>query len=145
MYGRIDKDSLQLYSEIHLFSSHVKYKSSQSNFLHCRHQTKLVFLGFPSNTAGLGGSSEMDTRSGSDESNSTATRITPQQHPEPQVRSKINGNSLVTDEHSLIAQYCHKLHNGDLNSIVPDSPLQLMAELDNEKRHQIELMIRYSH
>ena len=87
----------------------------------------------------------MDTRSGSDESNSTATRIMPQQHPEPQVRSKINGNSLVTDEHSLIAQYCHKLHNGDLNSIVPDSPLQLMAELDNEKRHQIELMIRCSH
>ena len=50
--------------------------------------------------------------------------------------------SLCRDEHSLIAQYCHKLHNGDLNSVVPDSPLQLMAELDNEKRHQIELMIR---
>ena len=47
------------------------------------------------------------------------------------------------DEHSLIAQYCQKLHNGDINSLVPDSPLQLMAELDSEKRHQLEMMIRY--
>ena len=48
------------------------------------------------------------------------------------------------DEHSLIAQYCQKLHNGDINSLVPDSPLQLMAELDDEKRQQLELMIRYN-
>ena len=48
------------------------------------------------------------------------------------------------DEHSLIAQYCQKLHNGDINSLVPDSPLQLMAELDDEKRQQLELMIRYA-
>ena len=47
------------------------------------------------------------------------------------------------DEHSLIAQYCHKLHNGDIRSVVPDSPLQLMAELDDEKRHHLEMMIRY--
>ena len=43
-YGRIDKDSLQLYnSDIHLFSSHVKYKSRQSNFLYCGHQTSFFF------------------------------------------------------------------------------------------------------
>ena len=50
---------------------------------------------------------------------------------------------VFRDEHSLIAQYCQKLHNGDINSLVPDSPLQLMAELDDEKRQQLELMIRY--
>lgn len=79
---------------------------------------------------------ELETRSGSDESSST--RVTPQQHSEPR---KAN-NSVVTDEHSLIAQYCQKLHNGDLMSVVPDSPMQLMAEIDAEQRHELELMIR---
>ncbi len=50
--------------------------------------------------------------------------------------------SFYRDEHSLIAQYCQKLHNGDLMSIVPDSPMQLMAEIDAEQRHELELMIR---
>ena len=79
----------------------------------------------------------MDTRSGSDESSST--RVTPQQHSEPR---KLNLNGTLTDEHSLIAQYCQKLHNGDLVTTVPDSPLQLMAEIDAEQRHELELMIR---
>ena len=48
----------------------------------------------------------------------------------------------MIDEHSLIAQYCQKLHNGDLLTTVPDSPLQLMAEIDAEQRHELELMIR---
>ena len=53
-----------------------------------------------------------------------------------------NGGGIFTDEHSLIAQYCQKLHNGDLISAVPDSPLTLMAEIDAEQRHELELMIR---
>ena len=52
------------------------------------------------------------------------------------------GGGIFTDEHSLIAQYCQKLHNGDLISTVPDSPLTLMAEIDAEQRHELELMIR---
>ena len=56
--------------------------------------------------------------------------------------SGINGGGTFTDEHSLIAQYCQKLHNGDLISAVPDSPLTLMAEIDAEQRHELELMIR---
>ena len=52
------------------------------------------------------------------------------------------GGGIFTDEHSLIAQYCQKLHNGDLISAVPDSPLTLMAEIDAEQRHELELMIR---
>ena len=67
-------------------------------------------------------------------------RVTPQQHSEPR-KLNLNGGAL-TDEHSLIAQYCQKLHNGDLISSVPDSPLQLMAEIDAEQRHELELMIR---
>ena len=42
----------------------------------------------------------------------------------------------------MIAQYCQKLHNGDLISSVPDSPLSLMAEIDAEQRHELEMMIR---
>ena len=79
---------------------------------------------------------EVETRSGSDESSST--RVTPQQHSEP--RKFLNGT--FSDEHSLIAQYCQKLHNGDLISSVPDSPLSLMAEIDAEQRHELEMMIR---
>lgn len=80
---------------------------------------------------------EVETRSGSDESSST--RVTPQQHSEP-ARKFLNGT--FSDEHSLIAQYCQKLHNGDLISSVPDSPLSLMAEIDAEQRHELEMMIR---
>merc|ERR1719510_2453435 len=84
---------------------------------------------------------ELDTRSGSDESSST--RVTPQQHSEPKkLNLNGNGNGVLIDEHSLIAQYCQKLHNGDLLTTVPDSPLQLMAEIDAEQRHELELMIR---
>jgi dystrophin len=91
---------------------------------------------------------ELETRSGSDESSST--RVTPQQHSEPSRKNNNNNNGggggggIVTDEHSLIAQYCQKLHNGDLMSIVPDSPMQLMAEIDAEQRHELEVMIRYA-
>ena len=78
---------------------------------------------------------------GSDESSST--RVTPQQHSEPKkLNLNGNGNGVLIDEHSLIAQYCQKLHNGDLLTTVPDSPLQLMAEIDAEQRHELELMIR---
>lgn len=77
--------------------------------------------------------------------------MTPQQHPEPRKlvppiggpgNNPGNNGNAFTDEHSLIAQYCQKLHNGDLISAVPDSPLQLMAEIDAEQRHELELMIR---
>ena len=47
-----------------------------------------------------------------------------------------------SDEHSLIAQYCHNLHNGDITSIVPDSPLQIMNELDTKHRQELELRVR---
>ena len=82
---------------------------------------------------------EVETRSGSDESSST--RVTPQQHSEP-ARKFLGQNGTISDEHSLIAQYCQKLHNGDLISSVPDSPLSLMAEIDAEQRHELEMMIR---
>ena len=82
---------------------------------------------------------EVETRSGSDESSST--RVTPQQHSEP-ARKFLGQNGTFSDEHSLIAQYCQKLHNGDLISSVPDSPLSLMAEIDAEQRHELEMMIR---
>ena len=73
---------------------------------------------------------EVETRSGSDESSST--RVTPQQHSEP-ARKFLNGT--FSDEHSLIAQYCQKLHNGDLISSVPDSPRSIMAEIDAAQSH----------
>lgn len=47
------------------------------------------------------------------------------------------------DEHSLIAQYCQNLHNGDLTAIVPDSPLQIMNDLDSKHRQELELRVRY--
>ncbi|XP_040580779.1 dystrophin isoform X3 [Lepeophtheirus salmonis] len=81
--------------------------------------------------------SEMETRSGSDDSSST--RITPQQHSEPQ--KILNGGSFA-DEHSLIAQYCSKLNNGDLTSTVPDSPMQILNDIDLEQRAELELMMR---
>lgn len=82
---------------------------------------------------------ELDTRSASDDSSST--RITPQQHPEP----KKAQNGTFADEHSLIAQYCQKLYNGDLITVVPDSPMQMLEEINREQTHELELMIRYSH
>lgn len=86
-------------------------------------------------------STNFDIYVGSDESSST--RVTPQQHSEPKkLNLNGNGNGVLIDEHSLIAQYCQKLHNGDLLTTVPDSPLQLMAEIDAEQRHELELMIR---
>ena len=57
---------------------------------------------------------------------------------------KFQGSQIYAGHgsHLTLAQYCQKLHNGDLMSMVPDSPLQLMAEIDAEQRHQLELMIR---
>ena len=49
---------------------------------------------------------------------------------------------FFSDEHSLIAQYCQKLHNGDFTTIVPDSPMQMMEEINREQTHELELMIR---
>lgn len=49
---------------------------------------------------------------------------------------------VFRDEHSLIAQYCQNLHNGDLTTIVPDSPMQIMRELDAKLRHELEIKVR---
>ena len=49
---------------------------------------------------------------------------------------------VYRDEHSLIAQYCHKLHNGDFTSVVPDSPMQMMEILNRDQTQELELMIR---
>lgn len=49
---------------------------------------------------------------------------------------------LCRDEHSLIAQYCQRLNNGDMVTPIPDSPMQVMAEIDAEQRHALEVMIR---
>ncbi len=46
------------------------------------------------------------------------------------------------DEHSLIAQYCAKLLNGDYSSVVPDSPMQVMEEINRDQTQELELMIR---
>ncbi len=46
------------------------------------------------------------------------------------------------DEHSLIAQYCQKLFNGDLTTVVPDSPMQVMEQINREQTQELELMIR---
>ena len=54
----------------------------------------------------------------------------------------IPGYFNFSDEHSLIAQYCQNLHNGDVTSIVPDSPLQIMNELDSKHRQELELRVR---
>eukprot|EP00095_Tigriopus_kingsejongensis_P011403 snap_masked-scaffold68_size422247-processed-gene-3.15 protein:Tk11403 transcript:snap_masked-scaffold68_size422247-processed-gene-3.15-mRNA-1 annotation:"isoforms a c f g h-like" len=79
---------------------------------------------------------EIDNRSVSDDS--TSTRITPQQHPEP----RKNTAEAFADEHSLIVQYCQKLKDGDFTSIVPDSPMQLIEELSRDQTRELEMMIR---
>ena len=84
--------------------------------------------------------SELETRSVSDDSSST--RITPQQHSEPQPKKNYNNGGVFADEHSLIAQYCQNLYNGDVTSIVPDSPMQMMDQINREQTQQIEHMIR---
>ena len=54
----------------------------------------------------------------------------------------IPGYFNLSDEHSLIAQDCQNRHNGDVTSIVPDSPLQIMNELDSKHRQELELRVR---
>jgi len=77
---------------------------------------------------------ELDTVS----DDSSSTRVTPQQHSEP----KKGSNGIFADEHSLIAQYCQNLNNGDYTSIVPDSPMQLMEEINHDQTRELEHMIR---
>jgi len=80
---------------------------------------------------------EMDTRSGSDES--ASRQVTPQQHQEP---TRVNGGSpLMKDEHSLIAAYCQKLSEGHLSHLIPESPMQVASEIDGEQRKELEHMI----
>jgi len=82
--------------------------------------------------------SEIDTRSGSDES--ASRQVTPQQHPEP---TRVNGGSPLTkDEHSLIATYCQKLSEGHLSQLIPESPMQVASEIDAEQRKELEYMIK---
>jgi len=82
--------------------------------------------------------SEIDNRSGSDES--ASRQVTPQQHPEP---TRINeGSPLLKDEHCLIAAYCQKLTEGHLTQLVPDSPMQVAQEIDSEQRKELEHMIK---
>ena len=50
--------------------------------------------------------------------------------------------TIFSDEHSLIAQYCQNLNNGDYSSIVPDSPMQLMEEINHDQTRELEHMIR---
>ena len=49
---------------------------------------------------------------------------------------------FFSDEHSLIAQYCQNLNNGDYTSIVPDSPMQLMENINHDQTKELEHMIR---
>ena len=42
----------------------------------------------------------------------------------------------------MIAQYCQNLNNGDYTSIVPDSPMQLMEEINHDQTRELEHMIR---
>jgi len=80
---------------------------------------------------------DSDVRSGSDESSSR--QVTPLQHPEP---TRLNsGSPLTQDEHSLIAVYCQKLSEGGSDPI-PESPMQVAAEIDADQRLQLEHMLR---
>ena len=47
------------------------------------------------------------------------------------------------DEHSLIAVYCQKLQEGQLASLIPDSPMQVAVEIDAEQRKELEFMIKW--
>jgi len=78
----------------------------------------------------------------------SSARVTPLQHTEPtrrqmqQQQQGENGGGNFADEHSLIAQYCAKLLNGDYTTVVPDSPMQVMAEINKEQTAELELMIK---
>merc|ERR550539_1354520 len=89
--------------------------------------------------------SEIETRSGSEES--ASRQVTPQQHPEPNTRlgniiNNNTNNNNMKDEHSLISVYCKKLQEGQLSQTTPDSPMQVALEIDAEQRKELELMIK---
>ncbi|XP_024083561.1 dystrophin-like isoform X3 [Cimex lectularius] len=64
---------------------------------------------------------------------------------EVELRTRTNSTpdseSYREDEHQLIAQYCHSLNGGEPGSI-PRSPVQVMAAIDADQRHELEAMIR---
>ncbi|KAK9498897.1 hypothetical protein O3M35_003447 [Rhynocoris fuscipes] len=60
---------------------------------------------------------------------------------EVELRTRTNSTPDSEDEHQLIAQYCHSLNGGEPGSI-PRSPVQVMAAIDADQRHELEAMIR---
>uniref|UniRef100_A0A0A9ZD72 Protein detached n=4 Tax=Lygus hesperus TaxID=30085 RepID=A0A0A9ZD72_LYGHE len=60
---------------------------------------------------------------------------------EVELRTRTNSTPDSEDEHQLIAQYCHSLNGGEPGSI-PRSPVQVMAAIDADQRHELESMIR---